>query len=877
MNLKDRNPDDVLDLAIAAVRDQAIDPGIEGPAATRVWRKLRDSTRKRDSAVSGVDSVESLHALIPAYLAGRLPEAKRILFEDEMRSTASLRKAVESARSGGEKVAFRPRRTGGVFSSPVGKWILMAAMILMVVGLARIGIFDQFLPSSAVGQANVRALEGSLFQVTASGSRVLTQGEPIVWKEGVRTAKNAGTVLELPDGSLVEMNERSELDVNPVHDGITINLRRGSVIVQAAKRSKGRLYVRTADCTVAVKGTVFSVNSGARGSRVSVIEGEVEVEQGRKRQILGPGQQFTSSERLSKVPVASEIAWSKEADRHLELLKAIEAIDEEINQALFPGLRFSSRFLDLVPAGTSIFAAVPNLASGLGEAHRIFLERIEGNAQLKQYWEQSVAKISQGMEPAAIAARLQELGSFLGDEIVVAVSADSRGEIGEPLVMSEVLDSSGLRRALEEEAAGANASERLRIVDDPSSAVDEGEKLYIFLRGDVAAASPSLGALQRFQRDFDGGGSGFVGSSFHARLDDFYRQGVDWLFGADLETLMAGQLDSSEETIARASGLSDLRHLIVELREADGHVENRAMLTFEGRRRGVVSWLDPPAPIGALDFVSSRANFAMAVAVKDPSMMLEDAMEMFGSQRVLADLVRIQEETGVDLRSGLVDALGGEIVVAVDGPILPTPSWKMVMEVYDQESLQQTIEAFVEQVNAHFETQGKPGVELTQETVEGITIHSLKVPEVGLLAQGYYAFHEGYLIAAPSKALVLQSLAFRDLGDTLVRSRQFAELLPQDGQTGFSAVFYQNLKSALEPLVALGRSANMTDEQRQAMDAMADRLGASLVCAYAGDDRILLATTGSFGLSPSSLMGLGSLDLKGLVEGGGLLDLPGIR
>ena len=64
---------------------------------------------------------------------------------------------------------------------------------------------------------------------------------------------------------------------------------------------------------MAVTGTVFSVNRGAKGTRVSVVEGEVIVEQGHNDKVLHAGDQVSTHRSMEGVPIKDEIAWSRNA------------------------------------------------------------------------------------------------------------------------------------------------------------------------------------------------------------------------------------------------------------------------------------------------------------------------------------------------------------------------------------------------------------------------------------------------------------------------------------------------------------------------------------------------------------------------------------
>src|SRR5204863_6247073 len=115
------------------------------------------------------------------------------------------------------------------------------------------------------------------------------------------------------------MKDRSEFSIDQTLRGTTIHLNRGSVIVEAAKQ-KGHLYVDTGDSLVSVTGTTFSVNAGTKGSRVSVIEGEVHLDRHGTDKVLRAGEQATTNASIEPVPVKDEVSWSRNAAHYTQTL-----------------------------------------------------------------------------------------------------------------------------------------------------------------------------------------------------------------------------------------------------------------------------------------------------------------------------------------------------------------------------------------------------------------------------------------------------------------------------------------------------------------------------------------------------------------------------
>src|SRR6185436_5760046 len=175
-----------------------------------------------------------------------------------------------------------------------GSLAAAAAGLLAVLYLGRDAIDAMMAPGGP--RATVVSADGGLYRMPAGA---LDAGAAIGEHESVRTGPGAHAVLRLADGSMVDVNQRTELFVTAAWSGQAIHLQRGDIIVKAAKQRRGRLRVLTRDSIASVKGTVFAVSAGMGGSVVSVVEGSVAVDLPGRAVVLSPGQQAASIPALA--------------------------------------------------------------------------------------------------------------------------------------------------------------------------------------------------------------------------------------------------------------------------------------------------------------------------------------------------------------------------------------------------------------------------------------------------------------------------------------------------------------------------------------------------------------------------------------------------
>lgn len=797
MTPQDPNLDPQLEQAIAGIRDEALDPAVIQAAAERVQARLAQHATLHTCA--------DFQALMPDYRAGTLSPARALLLKDHTHECVACYKALAGAPAKYQAPASKP-------PAPYFSWALAAALVAAA-GLGFWAFGDRLRPGFNGPEAVVESADGLIYRVSDTGTVPLVRGAEVPAGVAIRTARDSHAMLRLHDGSHVEMRERSGFSASERGSDLTIGLDHGSIIVQAAKRRSGHLYVATRDCRVSVTGTVFSVNSGLKGSRVTVIQGTVLVAQNSHENVLHAGDQVATSSAMGATPLPLEISWSHNADAYIAMLNAITALNVKLDQDHFPALRFSSNLLTLVPAQTVVYASIPNLSQALTEVQQVFVPKLQQNATLAQWWQQN--KLDQ------VIGDMSTMSSYLGNEMVVAASLTAGGHPGQPVILAE-LKQPGFAAFAQAEVAklssGSNG-QHLRIVTDPSAigTIAPGQCVLLILPN-LVALSPDAAQLRQIAA---GAPSTFAITEFGSQIVAAYSSGVGLLFAADVEAMAASSHGNAP----------NVQYFMVQQTGNAGSAETRASVIFKGPRTGVASWLAAPASLGALDFISPEATLAWAAAMKQPTAIIDEIMTMQQSNPVFQQhLAEVQALLGVDLRNDLAAALGGEVAMAQDGPLLPVPSWKLAVEVYDPVKLQATIQKLVGAAAAF-------GVQLQQSSANGRTYYTLSSSNSSAFTTVHYTYTGGYLLAGSSQALLDTAIQNRASGYTLPRSATFTALIPHDQYANFSAAIYYNA-SSLAPLLE-------QFSKQPAVQQLAANLKPTLIAAYGENDRITFATSGS--------------------------------
>jgi Protein of unknown function (DUF3352) len=517
-----------------------------------------------------------------------------------------------------------------------------------------------------------------------------------------------------------------------------------------------------------------------------------------------------------------------------------------------PGPRYESKILPLLPADTVLYIGIPNLGDALKQANQIFQQQLSQSKVLQDWWNKS-GNSNQHPTPQELIDQIQVMSRYLGDEVVITARASSTSN-GPGLVLLAEVRQSGLKDYLQNHLAGTLASPQgkadLHVVDPQSlSSLAAEHGMIMLVRQNMLVVGGDAASVRQMSAQLDAGATLFAGTDFGQRIANIYSRGTETLVAANLgQIINSSHTQPGDSRALQNSGFNDIKYLIASRGESSSQADNRITLEFNGQRRGIASWLAAPAPVGSLDYVSANAGAVVSFVAKQPALMLDDIFSTIGASEpnFSQDLAKANSELGLDIRNDLASTLGGELTLALDGPVLPTPSWKAIVEVNNPGALQLAMEKMVQAANREAQKSNQPGLTLNQTQSGGRTFYTIQSQSVGLSTEYNYTFADGYMIMAPSRALLLAALQTHANGTSLARSASFHALLPSDNQANFSAMIYQNLSPILKPL-----ASQLTSQQLAFLQQMAADAKPSVFCAYGESDRIEVASSAKlFDLNP---------------------------
>ena len=784
--------DDRLEQALRELNDEHVDAATLEDARARVWADLTNA---------GSAACAEFRQDFPSYLSGALAAGRRLLVQDHLSRCAGCRSRIAEMK-GERTVVAMPQRSSSRWVQR-GFLAAAAALLLSVMYLGR-GTIDRLMAPNGP-RATVVFADGGLYRVSEGA---LTAGASIGERESVRTGPGAHAVLRLADGSVVDVNERTELYVTAAWSGQAIHLQRGDVIVKAAKQRRGHLQVLTRDSIASVKGTVFAVSAGMGGSVVSVVEGSVAVNQPGKDVLLSPGQQAASFPAL-ETSVAEAVSWSPDAASYVELLRSFVKIEREL--ANVPAvLRTSSTLLSNLPPGAIVYGAVPNPGLTIDRAVVLAEEQSAQNATFAAWWNSETGRLLRQMTD-----RLQSVHPLLGDEIVISASlAGTPDPI--PMVMARVqpgkrAELAGALQALFAAAGDSNQSTAYSVTDD-----------LIVVSDSQSHLAWSLSHL----------GQG-AASPFAAAIKQRYDRGVGWLFGMDAPPVVTMAAGDDAPPIEFA-GLIGMKYVFVEQRAPAGAQENEVTFTFQGARSGVAALLADAGSGGAAEYLPADVLAAGYVSTREPLQLFEELTAQITKaepdfQRGLSTL---DEKLGAGFVQNLTAALGTESALALTGLTATGPSWVMASVVNNPGVIDSSLKKLVDMANAELgpDEQGKRVV-ITQEVANGRTWNTMQPG--GLPLGVTWTYDRGYLVAGSDRAVAERAIATRSGGGQLVWSPEFLGQLPSSAGLHPAAFAWVNTKGALgllsmvSPKSAVGELLAGRDPLLVVVDGTPERIHAA--------------------------------------------------
>ncbi|HZC65602.1 MAG TPA: hypothetical protein VE545_03445, partial [Candidatus Dormibacteraeota bacterium] len=311
------------------------------------------------------------------------------------------------------------------------------------------------------------------------------------------------------------------------------------------------------------------------------------------------------------------------------------------------------------------------------------------------------------------------------------------------------------------------------------------QALVVLVRPDYVAVATDVASLRSFNDRVKNPSTAFAASPFGKLVASAYSGGITVVAAADLHTLLQKlpfPAKDARQTFER-SGFADLNYAEWRRDSIDGQEASEGQITFSAPRRGAAAWLASPGPLGSLDFVSPKANLAMAMRLTDFSQILDDVQQIAGPANAnsFTAIAGGEKALNLSLKKDLLDLLGEDLTLEMDRSVQPPVVWKVIVKVKDGEHFQKTLNTLL--TVGHLQAQPAEN--------SGVQYNTVHIPGQNPMDIAY-GFADGYLVAAASADGLLEAVRMHGSPDSLAKSTKYLASLPKGGSADASAVLYQN-------------------------------------------------------------------------------------
>lgn len=504
----------------------------------------------------------------------------------------------------------------------------------------------------------------------------------------------------------------------------------------------------------------------------------------------------------------------------------------------FPPPRGQSRLLPMLPPSTILYAAFPNYGESAHQALDVFQEELKQNSDLQGWWKKG-DMATEGPKIESQIEKFYQVSQYLGDEIVVSAAVGE--DKGNPrFVMLAEVKKPGLKETLQQvlkDAAGKSKPEA-QVFDPAEFAAAKSiasTEPVILVRPDLVVLAENSATLQSFNEQLPHPDQGFASTEFGQRMSKSYGGSTSVIAGMDLGTVLnkVSPPDEKNRLALERTGFSDVKYLVWEHSTVAGQSASQIEVSFTRPRRGMMSWLAAPGPLGSLDFVSPKAALAVSFLLKNPAEILDDVKNLATTANPTssASFDQIEHQLNLSLRDDLFGRLSGEIAIEVDRPTPPNQTWKVFLKTNDSEGLQATLSKLFAAA------QIRPG----HFTDNGITYYTVAPPSAQKQSTQKsndiaYAFADGFLIIASSREAVAEAIRTHRSGESLAKSNKFQDSLPPGSSAGTSGLIFQDSTAFAE--MSLRRFApDLADQLAQSKATTP----ASVVALYGDDNALRIA------------------------------------